>query len=335
MTPASSPVRAARRRGLLPQSTSPLAIQRRSGLRAMLAVFAVLVVLAIPLSASPQASPTTTQGGSGWIAFYRGDTHGIHLYLVRPSGENAHAITSGSPIDTNPAWSPSGRLLAFSRQVRTGRVHLYTLVVGTKKRQIQPLTAGRYDEFGPSWSPSGRQIAFVRQARGAEVATIEIMPAKPGGQGRRVIRGRVSDPSWSPNRSWIAFTRYVPGDAGLSIWMIHPNGRGLRRLTPSTVSAEGPAWSPDGTRIAFMLYSPGSADVATIRPDGGDLQKVTDDHAGYDIWPAWSPDSKRLAFSRELGDDRSRVQQLATVDADGTDFHLLGVYGVAPEWRPR
>ena len=50
------------------------------------------------------------------------------------------------------------------------------------------------------------------------------------------------------DETWIAFTSLAPGEEG--IWMVHPDGSGLSRLT------EGrdlyPTWSPDGNLLAYV-----------------------------------------------------------------------------------
>ena len=71
-------------------------------------------------------------------------------------------------------------------------------------------------------------------------------------------------PSWSPDGQWIAFssdrlTEWTGHENGagaghrqtLSIYVIHPDGTGLKRLTQSNVSAGTPQWSADSARVIF------------------------------------------------------------------------------------
>jgi len=56
-----------------------------------------------------------------------------------------------------------------------------------------------------------------------------------------------------------------------------------------------PVWSPDGASIVFTSDRSGSADLFRVNPDGGGLERLTDDPA-YDDQAAFSSDSTHLVF---------------------------------------
>jgi Tol biopolymer transport system component len=55
-------------------------------------------------------------------------------------------------------------------------------------------------------------------------------------------------------------------------------------------------WSPNGERLVFYSDRSGSYQAHTIRPDGSDLQQVTEIKGGV-VLPFWSPDGTRLFAS--------------------------------------
>src|SRR5919198_164069 len=58
-----------------------------------------------------------------------------------------------------------------------------------------------------------------------------------------------TEPAWSPDGRRIAFVSRRDGRS--HIYVMRPNGTGVRRLTDSAADDESPTWSPDGRRIAF------------------------------------------------------------------------------------
>jgi dipeptidyl aminopeptidase/acylaminoacyl peptidase len=93
-------------------------------------------------------------------------------------------------------------------------------------------------------------------------------------------------PAWSPDGRWVAFdsTR-----AGGGIYVVHPNGRGLRRVWKGSSSAY-PAWSPDGRRLAFATRE----GIRSVRLDGSAPHLLARHENAEQV--RWSPDGRVIAF---------------------------------------
>jgi Tol biopolymer transport system component len=107
---------------------------------------------------------------------------------------------------------------------------------------------------------------------------------------------------------------FVSDREGLdALFVMHPDGSGVRRLTGELPAVSHPAWSADGQRIAFNAGSPAASDIYVINLDGSGLTKITSD-AGANFYPTWSPDGSRLAFSSNRDGD----WDIYVMNADGS-----------------
>lgn len=100
-------------------------------------------------------------------------------------------------------------------------------------------------------------------------------------------------PCWSPDGSQIAFTRDAGPDNVKHLWVIHPDGTQARPLVTRKAASYMPSWqrTPDGERIVFGLHGE-RAEMASIRPDGSDLQILGEGHD-----PTLSPDGRQIVYT--------------------------------------
>lgn len=114
------------------------------------------------------------------------------------------------------------------------------------------------------------------------------------------------------------------GPIGTKMYAIDADGSDRVQLLDCDIIR--PQWSPDGSRLAFTIgLDDGSWQVATIAPDGSDLQLVTSG-SGINEIPSWSPDGSWLAYdsSKVAIDDPAFWVTLWRINADGSDSALLG-----------
>jgi dipeptidyl aminopeptidase/acylaminoacyl peptidase len=112
--------------------------------------------------------------GTGYLDRRR--TH-IYVFDVRAKAA-ARQITSGDSDDAAPAWSPDGRLIAFTsnRDSVDGNDNSDIWVVAsddtTKGTTTRRITSEPGPDDSPAWSPDGKAIAYTRQPSAQPIALI-------------------------------------------------------------------------------------------------------------------------------------------------------------------
>jgi dipeptidyl aminopeptidase/acylaminoacyl peptidase len=84
--------------------------------------------------------------------------------------------------------------------------------------------------WSPSFSPDGTRLAFVSDLNG--VPQIWVVPVD-GGWPELItaLDDPIGSVSWSPEGAWLAFSLAPGGGMNQQIYLVRPNGSGLRRLT--------------------------------------------------------------------------------------------------------
>jgi hypothetical protein len=268
----------------------------------------LLVTLLLVFVVAPQAS-ATMPGPNGSIAFADPQQGAYELLSVRSDGTSVRRLTWNYEVERTPAWSPDGRLIAYSRLPDTLQAHARIWVMnadGTSQTQLtQP---GDYiDDTQPSWSPDGTQIAFVRSLFGGPP---NLYIVNVDGTGLHRVSGVVaSQPKWSPSGTELAYT----GTDGIGVM-------GADGSSPRLVASGGttPSWSPDGRAIAFSGGTPSA--VFLVDADGSDGRQLTSDGVSS-TWPSWSPDGTQIVFQRAGAAVSS--WSLWVVSSDGTNLHQI------------
>ena len=211
------------------------------------------------------------------------------------------ALTSGELSSGEPAFSPDGKRLSFTRKGENGKPQLHVMPLdGGEAQKLTDLPLGVFD---PCWLPDGTGIVFVTTLlRGhftPEATKIELErrdkdPVKAQVTEERVFR------FWD---TWLT-TGETP-----HLFLLDLASDSLRDLTPDSV-----AWfdwmdpsgqydlSPDGREITFsgILFDDDRSIIRSalfrVPLAGGEVRCLTASHPAEDLRPRYAPDGTWIAF---------------------------------------
>jgi Tol biopolymer transport system component len=163
----------------------------------------------------------------------------------------------------NPAWSPDGKLIAFSGLIG-GLNDLFVYDLGADR--LRRLTSDAFAELDPAWSPDGRHIAFSTDRFSTRLATLE------AGNLRLAVldidTGNVRDaggfdgaknisPQWTADGRALYFLSDRQGIT--NVYRMDLGGGAPAQLTNlltgvSGITALSPALSAVNGRMAFSAY---------------------------------------------------------------------------------
>jgi Tol biopolymer transport system component len=138
---------------------------------------------------------------TGRIAFtseLKGATGGTSdIRVMNADGSHLRSLAHSSADEREPAWSPSGRKIAFSASQAPHRTWIYVMNADGRGRRALTHPAAS-DDHEPTWSPDGRTIAFARTGSSGKG---DIFLVNIDGSGlRRLTTSGANDylPAWSP-----------------------------------------------------------------------------------------------------------------------------------------
>jgi Tol biopolymer transport system component len=301
----------------------------------------VLMVCALAVAQIQLASAQSALWpSSNGLLVFRSDRDGdAELFTLEATGQNPMPLTQNEGVaDSQPAWSPDGRRIAFVRTMpQSGRSDLWTATAEGRARVR--ITSTPFPERDPSWSPDGTRIVYAARTRGN--GPYRIFVAKADGTGRAQLTTQPAgsadrSPVWSPDGTKIAFMS--DRDGGFpEIYVMNANGTGEQALTANGLVDANPSWSPDGTRLAVERCCPkGTSEIFTIDVITGTETNLTSSASFMDFDPSWSPDGTTIAFvSFQL--DAGNID-IWSIHADGTFLTRLTedpAPDLSPDWQPR
>jgi TolB protein len=191
------------------------------------------------------------------VLFFRLGPTQSTLFIANADGSAERPLTQPGSLDYDPAWSPRGDWIAFTSE-RAGPANLFRMHPdGSDVERLTTVAA--YDDQA-AFSPDGGQIAFV-STRAEGFANLWLLDFGTR-KARALTTGRGGDfrPAWSPDGRWIAFSSDRDSDLPtaksrwerlqlVDIYLIHPDGSGLRRISLHGNFCGTPKWTPDSKSV--------------------------------------------------------------------------------------
>ena len=226
------------------------------------------------------------------------------LYLVATSGGASRRLTSMPGKESEAAWSPDGRWIAFvAKRSDDKESQLYVMPTdGGEAVRVGEIPTG---VSAPKWFPDSKRIAFI-----SRVWTDLADWKKAGERMEEREKSKMTAKSWGrpPINYWDhwiddrqaqVFSIPLEGGTPTAITL----GTGFE-LTRQELDAHAYAISPDGNEIAFVAdVDPTGVDqnfdVFVVPAAGGQARNLTADNSGDDENPLYSPDGRWLLHTRQ------------------------------------
>jgi eukaryotic-like serine/threonine-protein kinase len=224
-----------------------------------------------------------------------------HLWIASvPDAATASQISRGtSRFDTNPAWTPDGKLVYVSNANNNSDIW----ICDADGRNAKQLTVDPGFDNSPVVSPDGKFIVFQSSRNGNQIWRMDL----DGGNQTALTSGTGSAlPIVSPDSQWVFYITF--GEAQRGIWKIPiAGGEPIRVIAapppdadPAVVTARVTfvprTISPDGRLLAgsFLDREARGFRVGIFAIDTGELMKSFD-HLFYML--AWTRDGRAVTYA--------------------------------------
>lgn len=281
-----------------------------------------------------------------WIAYsVNNPQKGKDLWVMRRDGSDARKlIDCGGDSCTQPAWSPDGKRIAYSRirlSVAPGEVfspvpRIWTVDLDNARSAAlfqDPAVSGTT----PLWSPDGKFLAFyspttkVIHALNIETGQDLLFRSQMGAVG-----------SWTADSSHLFYgdlesSDSLPYGSGYMADIQTDEVTSLFNAVPEPEDTSPPAPAPDGSWVVVGVRSRGgshSIQLFKLRPDGSESQAITSDHlythGAYSVDPA----GEWVLYQRFLlGSSTARPEIWVWEKATGS-VHRVMTNATQPAWLP-
>jgi tricorn protease len=212
------------------------------------------------------------------------------LWIVGREGGDARRLTAGTGIETDPVFSPDGKLIAFTGEY-DGNTDVYVVEAagGVPRR----LTYHPGPDLASGWTPDGKSVLFRSQRDSYTFGPRLFTMPLSGGHPVAVPLPQASEGRFSPDGTRIAYVplmrpfaqwKHYRGGRMTPIWLANLADSSIEKLPRENSNDFNPMWSGDkvyflsdrnGT-VTIFSYDTGSKKVTqVVRNTGLDIKSAS------------------------------------------------------------
>jgi tricorn protease len=240
------------------------------------------------------------------------------LFSVPAEHGSTRNLTETSNADEDhPAWSPDGRLVAYTTDATGGQQLAVRAATGGPETVLTNFSEGYF--YQPLWAPGGDKLAFSDNEHRLWIV------AATGGAPGQVAQDpyqEIHDYSWSPDGLWLAYSQ-IDQNQVRSIWLYSlASGKGTR-VSASRDNDSAPTFDPEGKLLYFIstrhenpVLSESELDVANLKTTGIYVATLAADTASP-FAPRSDEGDVAADHKESSAEDSTRKRPDKDSDADG------------------